>query len=115
MNWIYEVLLGIAGSSLYLVLFVFSCIDWICKPYGNCPIQAEGYFNGKYFYFRSRWNRATIEFAKTSLHWENDHTIRGYTLYTLEAPKAGWISKRMCYLLIFKGCLKFMFRFKSTL
>ena len=36
--------------------------EWIYKPNGNCPVQAEGYFLGYFFYFRARHEFATIEF-----------------------------------------------------
>ena len=38
-------------------------IKWKHKPSGNCPVQAEGWFLGYYFYFRARGNEAIIEFS----------------------------------------------------
>ena len=80
------------------------------KPSGSCPVQAEGYFRGYYFYFRSRWDRATIEFSKTQEDWERDVIVRRYVLMTLDSPDAGWIPKWMSWLLIGVGCVRFYFR-----
>ena len=38
-------------------------IKWIYKPSGLCPVQSEGYFWDRYFYFRARYSTITIEFA----------------------------------------------------
>ena len=77
---------------------------------GNCPVQAEGDFLGYYFYFRSRGDRAYIEFTTTKHDWDNDYIIwKDYKLYTTkEEYKAGWISPKLAKWLIFKGCIKFL-------
>lgn len=83
-------------------------IKWIHKPSGACPVQAEGYFLGHYFYFRSRWSVARIEFAKTEECWKKDNLTASFDLYhTKDTFAAGWLSERFCTKLIYKGCLKF--------
>lgn len=85
-------------------------IKWKYKPSGNCPVQAEGYFLGHYFYFRARYNTAVIEFAKTETDWEYSRLISRYILLDMEEDyAAGWLPKWICRLLIWKGCLKFIF------
>lgn len=86
-------------------------IKWKYKPTGNCPVQAEGWFLGHYFYFRARGNKATIEFSKTEEAWENNSTHTRYRLYrTKKAHNAGWLPKRMCRVLIWQGCLRFLLK-----
>lgn len=74
---------------------------WIYEPIGNCPVQAEGYFLGYYFYFRSRHTQATIKFYK-------DDNYKSFILKTTPSHRAGWLSKRYCKWLIFKGCFLFL-------
>jgi hypothetical protein len=81
-------------------------IKWIYKPSGNCPVQAEGYFLGYYFYFRARGEHATIEFSKEEYGLE----VVYYILTETDEYMAGWLPKWKCRLLIWKGCLKFMIR-----
>ena len=81
-------------------------IKWIYKPSGNCPVQAEGYFLGHYFYFRARGEHATIEFSKEEYGLE----VVYYILTKTKPYMAGWLPKWKCRLLIWKGCLKFMIR-----
>lgn len=87
-------------------------IKWKRKPHGNCPVQAEGWFLGYYFYFRSRWSKATIEFSKTEAGWENGLIHGRYVLLDTEGDQfaAGWLPKWICRLLIWKGCCMFMLR-----
>lgn len=88
-------------------------IKWIRKPEGVCPVQAEGYFMKHYFYFRSRYSQATIEFTRTETDWEYGRTAAEYVLYTTkEEYEAGWLPKWICRLLIWKGCLMFMLKRK---
>jgi hypothetical protein len=86
-------------------------IKWIYKPSGNVPVQAEGYFMGHYFYFRARWRRATIDFAKTQADWERDLCTARYTLLTVDDDySAGWLPKWICRLLIWWGCFRFLIK-----
>ena len=85
-------------------------IKWKYKPAGNCPVQAEGWFLGYYFYFRARGEYATIEFSKTEAGWENDLIHAFYVLTKTKEYMAGWLPKWRCRLLIWKGCLKFLFK-----
>lgn len=78
--------------------------SWIYPPSGNCPVQAEGHFLGHYFYFRARWDTASIEFTRTEADWENSSFIRRFVLKYYPAPTAGWISKREALRLIVVGC-----------
>jgi hypothetical protein len=88
---------------------------WINKPGGNCPVQAEGYFLGYFFYFRARHQSATIEFYNNREDFEGDiwvESIAHITLKTTEPYEAGWLSKRECTFLVFKGCFLFLFLHK---
>jgi hypothetical protein len=84
-------------------------IKWINKPYGNCPVQAEGYFLNHYFYFRAKWEFVEIEFYKTQEDFWSNEPIKEYLLMNTEEYKAGWLSHRKCYFLILKGLVKFTF------
>lgn len=59
-------------------------ISWIA---GNCPVQAEGKINGKFFYFRARGNRWSISIGETRFgtSWEHSEPY-GETPYA-----AGWM------------------------
>lgn len=85
-------------------------IKWERKPSGNCPVQAEGHFLGYYFYFRSRWSTARMEFSLTEAGWENDLIHARYELWHTKPMEAGWLPNWFCYLLIYWGCLKFLFK-----
>jgi hypothetical protein len=82
-------------------------IKWKYKPVGNCPVQAEGWFLGHYFYFRARGEHATIEFSESE---EANVLSAFYVLIKTEEYMAGWLPKWKCKLLIYKGCLKFIFK-----
>jgi hypothetical protein len=84
-------------------------IKWKYKPSGNCPVQAEGYFSGYYFYFRARGEHATIEFSKE----QDSPEVAYYILARTQPYMAGWIPKWICRLLIWKGCIKFLFKNKT--
>ena len=84
-------------------------IKWKYKPAGNCPVQAEGWFLGHYFYFRARGEHATIEFSKEEYGLE----VVYYILTETDEYMAGWLPKWKCKLLIYKGCLKFILKHKS--
>ena len=88
-------------------------IKWKYKPAGNCPVQAEGWFLGHYFYFRARGEWVTIEFAKTQEDQEADVLSAFYVLTKTEEYMAGWLPKWKCKLLIYKGCIKFILKHKS--
>lgn len=89
-------------------------LKWKHKPWGNCPVQAEGWFLGYYFYFRSRWEFARIDFSKTEEDWWKDQIHKEYYLAGFPSPSAGWISKRQATLLIYKGLLMFLLRWPSS-
>lgn len=83
-------------------------MKWIYKPFGQCPVQAEGWFFGYYFYFRSRWSASTIEFSKSEQDWKDDKIIKDYILYQTSDPySAGWITNKKALQLIYKGFLFF--------
>ena len=84
-------------------------IKWINKPYGYCPVQADGYFLNYYFYFRAKWDFVEIEFYKTEEDFWSNEPIKEYLLLTTEEYKAGWLSHRKCYFLIVKGLIKFSY------
>jgi hypothetical protein len=83
---------------------------WKYSPEGNCPVQAEGYFLGTYFYFRSRWDYAQIDFAKSEDDWQNYKNRASYVLYKTYGYEAGHFEKWFCKLLIYKGCLLYFFK-----
>ena len=56
-------------------------IEWLG---GNCPVQAEGTFDGQEFYFRARGSSVTVDVGSWS--W-------GGPIY--EWPDAGWISEEL--------------------
>lgn len=56
-------------------------IDWLA---GNCPVQAEGTFDGEPFYFRARGSVVTLDVGD----WE----WRGPEY---EWPDAGWIGEEL--------------------
>jgi hypothetical protein len=80
---------------------------WDDEPGGLCPVQAEGTFLGHHFYFRSRYETASIEFSKTREDWEEDRLVRRYRLKTYPAWAAGWISTTEAKILIYKGLFLF--------
>ena len=89
-------------------------IDWKTKPNGNCPVQADGYFLGYYFYFRARGFRATIEFSLTEAGWHNDLIHGRYNLWETRDPySAGWLPTWFCELLVYWGCVRFLFKRKK--
>lgn len=63
------------------------------KPYGYCPVQAEGYLpTGEYYYFRSRHETWSVRIAKCELTiWNKDAWI--YTEEKYEPFAGGWIGK----------------------
>ena len=89
-------------------------IKWKYKPSGFFPIQSEGYFLGYYFYFRSRWQTATIEFSKTKEGWENDLIHARYVLASTPEYEAGFMDKRKCIFLIYLGCFLFLFKINKN-
>jgi hypothetical protein len=75
---------------------------------GYCPVQADVNAFGYYGYFRSRWNRVSLEFAKTEENWKNDDIVwADYELYTTKLYEAGYLPTWKCKLLIYWGCVKF--------
>lgn len=85
-------------------------IHWTLRPSGHCPVQAEGTFLGYYFYFRSRGNKAFIEFCFSEQDWEVDHVYQFYHLWTTKHPKAGWLPHWFCTALVHWGCLRFLLK-----
>jgi len=81
---------------------------WEYKPSGNCPVQANGWFLGYYFYFRARWSLATIKFYKDKGDYEIDIIEAYFELKKTENYLAGWLPKSKCKWLIYKGCFLFL-------
>jgi len=83
---------------------------WESKPNGNCPVQSNGWFLNHYFYFRARGSFAKIEFYKNKEDfWSHEPEERFFLKETKEYD-AGWLGKKLCLFLIFKGCLMFLFK-----
>jgi hypothetical protein len=78
-------------------------IKWLYKPSGACPVQAEGYFLGYWFYFRSRGTQATILFSKIKEDYLGKNHYKYYVLWEGSWPDAGWLNHNKCKQLICKG------------
>lgn len=83
--------------------------NWKYEPSGQCPVQAEGIFLGHYFYFRSRWNTASIEFAETEEAWDKWEIVKRFELKHYGGADAGWISKKEATRLVYLGCVSYIF------
>lgn len=106
---ILTIVIGIITLYLFLKLITHNLIKWKYKPSGLCPVQSEGWFMNKYFYFRSRHSTARIEFANSRDDWYDDKVIKKYTLYTTKDPfSAGYFSERFCLILVYIGFFKFL-------
>lgn len=104
----------VSSYGLIELLYNFIRVRWIYKPLGQCPVQSQGYFIGYYFYFRARWDKATIEFSESREDWENSKIIISYNVYTTKQMfSAGWLEHWKCRLLIYKGCMLFLFKFNK--
>jgi len=82
-------------------------IKWLSKPNKKYQIQAEGYFLGRYFYFRSKFNASIIEFSNHKNHY-NYHLEKCYVLHVNNDYEAEYLNLNFCKLLIYKGCFLFM-------
>ena len=74
--------------------FIARCINkYNVQPYGNCPVQAEGYLpSGEYYYFRARgesWRILVAESVETIF----SDPIWSYGETKYEPFAAGWIGK----------------------
>jgi len=83
---------------------------WESKPSGNCPVQSNGWFLGYYFYFRARGIYATIEFYKDKGDFYLYEPKQRFFLKETKEYEAGWLGKKLCRFLIYKGCLMFLFK-----
>lgn len=89
-------------------------IKWKNEPNGYCPVQAEGWFIGYYFYFRSRYETAKIEFSKSpydldTKYWDVNYITKEYVLYkSKDLFEAGYIKHSKARRLIYWGCFKFL-------
>ena len=90
-------------------MMVPKILHWKYKPEGACPVQAEGYFLGTYFHFRSRWQTARLTFYKID-DIDDEQIIKTYDLYKTEPFEAGWLDYRLCTFLIYIGCFLFWLR-----
>lgn len=90
------------------LLQLFCPIEWAYKPRGICPVQAEGYFMGYYFFFRGRWDYLTIDFAKSHEDWFRDKIVYWKVLKQTNGEyDAGYYPYDKCIDLIVKGCFLF--------
>jgi hypothetical protein len=87
---------------------------WESKPNGNCPVQSNGWFLNCYFYFRARGTRATIEFYKDKGDFYLVEPNMEFVLKSTNKYEAGWLSKKECKFLVFKGCFIFLFKHKRN-
>ena len=82
--------------------------SWKYEPSGACPVQAEGTFLGHHFYFRSRWDTASIEFSETEQHWDRWEIIKRIELKHYGGAEAGWISKEEATRLVYLGLIGYI-------
>lgn len=63
------------------------------KPYGYCPVQADGNLpGGEYYYFRSRHTTWSVRIAKCEESiWNDNAWVYSETKY--DGFSGGWISK----------------------
>lgn len=79
---------------------------------GKCPVQADIYFLKYYGYFRARHSSATIEFYNNEQEsYKFTEPLYENTLLEKTNYNTGYLNKYYCYLLIFKGCIKFYFNY----
>jgi hypothetical protein len=83
---------------------------WESKPSGNCPVQSNGWFLNYYFYFRARGEFAKIEFFRDKGDYFTTNPVITFYLKKTNKYEAGWLSKRLCKFLIYKGCLMFLLK-----
>lgn len=78
-------------------------LDWLG---GNCPVQAEGYIDGKRFYFRARGEHWSLEIHPTAdgqyLDWPDEGQWRHEETYGTW-PEAGWMPEDMARAMIVRG------------
>lgn len=99
--------IAIVGLVMYLGQELI--ISWKREPNGYCPVQAEGWFLGYYFYFRSRYETAKIQFCKSPHDWDMNYITKEYILYTTkDLFEAGHIPHSKAKRLIYWGCFKFL-------
>lgn len=82
-------------------------LTWLYKPSSHCLVQAEGYYLGYWFYFRSRGVSATIIFSKVKEDYLSRNAQRYDTLWKGTWPSAGWLGHNKCKQLICKGLRRF--------
>lgn len=78
---------------------------------GNCPVQAEGRFLDKAFYFRSRWDRMQMWVATDSKFQDAlaDNSAWYYEEdYPGEPASAGWAKESECIAFIGRALGEYM-------
>lgn len=110
------VLVGTITLILFMKLLAHKYfIKWKHEPHGIAPVQAEGWFMGKYFYFRSRYEKAVIQFADSEEDWAGVNILKSYVVYkTNILYKASALPYWKAKLFIYKGCLMYLLKFKSN-
>ena len=84
---------------------------WKYKPCGIFQVQAEGWFLGSYFYFRAKRSSVKIDFSKSEELWIEGNYIKSFNLLNFRNQRAGDLSFWKSELLIYWGCLLFLFTF----
>ena len=110
------ILLGLmVTAAVIAIVGVIMCtvqelmITWKHEPNGICPVQAEGFFLGYYFYFRSRYETGKIQFCKKEQDWDDGYITKEYVVYTSkDLFAAGYIKHSKARRLIYWGCFKFL-------
>lgn len=72
---------------------------------GNCPVQAEGYFDDKAFYFRAKHSSWLIEVGPKDIPWCCDEWETEHDWGT--ADDAGWMPMHVAIGLICDGVEEF--------
>ena len=68
-------------------------------------------FKNNFFYFRSRGEWATIEFARSEEDFDQDNIYVKIILLETALHRAGWLPKWFCTVLVWWGCAKFWYKY----
>lgn len=99
--------IAVVGLIMYITQELM--ITWKDEPHSVCPVQAEGFFLGYFFYFRSRYETSKIMFLEKEEDWDDQLIVKEYVLYRFkDLYAAGYIKHSKARRLIYWGCFKFL-------
>lgn len=71
-----KLFLAIKWSQLKDWFVLWFCNPYKAKPYGACPVQAEGDLpTGEFYYFRARGSKWSFEICRSEIAWWNRETM----------------------------------------